>query len=179
VRADAVGQVSHLTKGRSKTCLTSRRGARAASRGFTILEVLLTIAIIALLASVLIGGAARLLSEEPVTAHDVFWKAVQEARKAALKAEHDMRLKFDKEKKQFVIVDGIAPVTLAPDGFTRQESPIKVFPIAAASEDLNVEFLGPVTKGAQTILIAGMLQETRTISFVTFYSDGTCSPFRA
>jgi prepilin-type N-terminal cleavage/methylation domain-containing protein len=160
-----------------------RRGRRGSSvtRAFTLLEILLSIAIIALLATVLIGGSAHLLSEQPVTASEVFWKAVQEARKAALKAEHDIRLKFDKEKKQFVLIDGIVPASLSADGFSREERPLKQFPIPARSAaDLTVEFLGPATKGGgNTILVGGVLLDSQPLSYVTFYSDGTCMTFRA
>ena len=145
------------------------------------LEVLLTIAIIALLAGVLIGGSARLLNEQPVSAREVFWKAVQEARKMALKAEHDIRLKFAKDKKQFVLVDGIARATVSLDGLTGEELALKQFPIPlAAGADLAVDFLPPASKGGgNSILVGGVLLESQTMKFVTFYSDGTCSPFRA
>ncbi|HUR58122.1 MAG TPA: type II secretion system protein, partial [Opitutaceae bacterium] len=98
-------------------------------RAFTLLEVLLTIGLIALLAGVLVAGAAHLLSDKPVTADEVFWKAVQEARKAALKSEKEVRLRFDTPKKQFVLVDGFAPSTLGADGFTREETVIKQIPV--------------------------------------------------
>lgn len=153
--------------------------ARQGSRAFTLLEVLLALAIIALLGSVLIGGASHLLSEQPITSDQVFWRAVQEARKAALKAEHDIRLKFDGEKKQFVLTDGLAPSVLAVDGFTFEETPIKVLPIAPAlATDLTVEFLA-VVKGGNMILVGGVLIEAQTVPYVTFYADGTCSAFRA
>jgi prepilin-type N-terminal cleavage/methylation domain-containing protein len=155
----------------------SRRALRR--QGFTLLEVLLTIAIIALLASVLVGGSARLLSEQAVSVDDVFWKAVREARKTALKLEHEVRLKYDKEKRHFALIDGIAPSTLAADGFTREETALKTFSLPAdAGSDLTVEFLGPVTKGGNMILIGGMLLESSPIVFATFYADGTCTAFR-
>jgi prepilin-type N-terminal cleavage/methylation domain-containing protein len=147
------------------------------SAGFTLLEVLLSLAIIALLGAVLIGGSARLLNDQPVSADDVFWSAVQEARKTALKSGHEVRLKFNRETKRFVIVDGLAPSVLAADGFTRLDVPLKEFPIALATPDLEIDFLTP-TKGGNMILVRGVLLESQPAKFVTFYADGTCSPFR-
>ncbi len=153
-------------------------GARRGSRGFTLLEVLLSLAIIALVASVLVGGAAHLLTDKPLTLEEVFWKAVQESRKQALKSEHEMRLKFDAKNKQFILIDGMAPAGLAADGFTREEVPVKVFPVSTtAAADLSVDFLS-ATKGGSTVLIGGMLLESQPIATVTFYADGTCTPFR-
>lgn len=154
------------------------RAKRGAARGFTLLEVLLSLAIIALIGGVLIAGSAHLLGEKPVTTTEIFWQAVQESRKAALKAEHDMRLKFDAQKKQFVLLDGLAPSRLAADGFTREEAPVKAFPIPSAyAADLEVSFLS-ASKGGPTLLLGGVLVESQPLGFVTFYPDGTCSPFR-
>ena len=148
-------------------------------RGFTLLEVLLSLAIIGLLASVLIGGSARLLSGQPPSIDDVFWKSVQEARKTALKSEHDVRLKFDKEKKAFLLIDATAPATLAADGFTKEEVPLKVFALpSTAAADLAVEFMAAAAKGGNTILVGGTLLESQPIPYVTFYTDGTCTAFR-
>lgn len=152
---------------------------RAVAAGFTLLEVLLTLAIIALLAGVLIGGSARLLDDRPVSAEEVFWTAVREARKTALKSERETRLRFDRDKKAFQIFDGTAPAALAADGFTREETPLRTFPVPEeAASDLVVDFLGPATKGGSAILVGGMLLESNPIKHVTFYADGTCTAFR-
>jgi general secretion pathway protein H len=152
---------------------------RSLTRGFTLLEVLLSIAIIALLASVLVGGAAHLMTDQPITAGEVFWKSVQEARKTALKTEHDIRLKFDREKKAFYLVDGQAPA-VADERGVKEEVRLKTFAVPAATAgDLTVDFLDASVKGGNTILIAGVLIEAKTIPHVTFYSDGTCQAFRA
>lgn len=160
----------------------ARAYGRRSTRGFTLLEVLLSIAIILLLGGVLIGGSAHLLSDKPVTAHEVFWKAVQEARRAALKAEHEVRLRYDKDKRRFVIVDGLAPSRLAADGFTREEAALKELPVPvppganAGNSDLEITFLA--ARKGPSMLIGGMLVEAEPVPYVTFYSDGTCSAFR-
>lgn len=160
----------------------ARANGRRSTSGFTLLEVLLSIAIILLLGGVLIGGSAHLLSDKPVTAHEVFWKAVQEARKAALKAEHEVRLRYDKDKRRFVILDGLAPSRLAADGFTREEAALKELPVPvppganAGNSDLEITFLA--ARKGPSMLIGGMLVEAEPVPYVTFYSDGTCSAFR-
>jgi general secretion pathway protein H len=140
---------------------------RDARRAFTILELLLALAIIALLGTVLIGGSAQLLNDKPASADDVFWKAVQEARKDALKSGNEVRLTFvdDKDKgKAFIVTDGTTP---------------QPFPLPpTTSVDLAVSFL-TTQKGASAVLVAGQMVETQTIPAVIFYGDGTCTAFRA
>lgn len=144
-----------------------RFSLRRVRGGFTILELLLALAIIALLGTVLIGGSAQLLSDKPISADEVFWKAVQQARKNALKTGAENQLTFvdDKDKgKAFFVSDGTAT---------------KGFPLPAATTvDLTVSFL-TTQKGASAILVAGQLVETQTIPAVIFYGDGTCTAFRA
>jgi prepilin-type N-terminal cleavage/methylation domain-containing protein len=153
------------------------------TRGFTLLEILLSLAIIALIGTVLIGGTAQLLSERPASPDEIFDKAVQEARKTALKSEKPVRLVFkkDQEAKRFAIVDSAAPpapldpfIIAVPDP---NAGVLQEFPIPAAG-DLDVSFLTS-QKGGNSILIGGIAVETQTLPYVTFYSDGTCTPFRA
>jgi prepilin-type N-terminal cleavage/methylation domain-containing protein len=156
----------------------SDRFAAHPLRGFTMLEVLLALAILALLAAALVGGAARLLDDRPASAEDVFWKAVQEARKIALTSEHEIRLKFDRQKKAFVLIDSMAVPVLGDDGITRQDVPLRELPVPPqAATDLSVDFLA-ATKGGNVVIIAGMVLESQPIPYVTFYPDGTCTAFR-
>ena len=63
--------------------------------GFTLLEILLTLALIGLLAGALIGGSSALISERAPSANDVFWSAVRTARKTALNSQRDIAFRFD------------------------------------------------------------------------------------
>lgn len=130
------------------------------------LEILLALAIIGLLAGILIGGAGQLLADRPRGVDEMFWKAVQAARKAALQHEREVQLRFvnDREKgAAFVLTDG---------GETKQ------FPVVVPADgDLAVDFL-TTQKGGNVILVAGVMIETQLAKFVTFYPDGTCTSFR-
>lgn len=129
--------------------------------GFTLLEILITIALIALLAGVLIAGSARMLADRPATPVDVFRKAVNECRKLAVEGNQQVTLTFDSKEKIFK--------SSAPAGGS-------TFPVNGAN-DLTIEFLAG-QKGGGAMLIAGELVETQTVPKVIFYPDGTCSPFR-
>jgi prepilin-type N-terminal cleavage/methylation domain-containing protein len=139
---------------------------RASRAAFTMLELLMALAIIALLAGVLISGSSQALSSQAASVDEVFWKAVQTARKTALKSGLEVHLTFadDKEKGKEFVVD---------DGTTKQE--LLVPP--ASADTLEVSFLPP-QKGGNSILVAGVAVETQTLSPIIFYADGTCTPFR-
>lgn len=131
-------------------------------RGFTLLEILLVIGLIGLLAGVLVGGSARLLADRPVTVEAVFWEAAATARRKALQQNRDVSLRYDTRERAFVANAG--------GGETR-------FPVPAG--EVKVDFLPAANPtGAGLVLIAGSLVDTRTLPTVTFYADGTCSPFR-
>ncbi len=135
------------------------RGRR--SNAFTLLEILLAIALMGLIAAVLVTGGAEMLSDKPATPEAVFWKAVQQSRLTALGAEREVRLAFDPKTQAFV-VDG---------GATPQSLPVP------ATKDLTVDFLS-AQPGQSSVLIGGEMVDTKTIPAVSFYPDGTCSAFR-
>jgi prepilin-type N-terminal cleavage/methylation domain-containing protein len=138
----------------------SSGGPRAA---FTLLEVLITIALIALLTGVLVVGTSRLLGDRPKTADELFWLAVSAARKDALQNNRDVRLTLDAKTRQLVVASS--------DTITR-------YPFVA-KEINELDFLVPKSANASSsILVGGQLTETQTLPSVMFYGDGTCSPFR-
>jgi len=141
-----------------------RRPHRA---GFTLLEVLVVIALIAMITAALIVGTSRLLRDRPETAAEIFWKTVGEVRKEALLDNRDIRLSFDAKTHEFVAGPGAAG------------GPEQRFPFSPRDET-DLSFLVPASssQSSTSILIGGVLVETQTLPFVTFYGDGTCSPFR-
>jgi general secretion pathway protein H len=132
------------------------------ARAFTLLEILLALALIGLLAGVLVSASVRLMGNRPVTPEEVFWKASGEARKAALKSEQEVRLQFDDKEGAFVVSGG---------GKSQR------FPVSGGP-DLKIDFLPPPQNGRSSVLIGGLLVETQTLPSVSYYSDGTCMPFR-
>ena len=124
----------------------------------------MVIALIAMLAGVLIVGTTRLLRDRPVTADELFWKTVGDVRKAALLDNRELRLSFDAKEKVFVAGTGDEAERFS---FTPRD-------------EVEVSFLAPKSSQGSTssILIGGDMVETQALPFVTFYGDGTCSPFR-
>lgn len=122
---------------------------------------MLALALVALLAGVLISGSVQLMGDKPSSPEDVFWQAVQQARKSALKNERDVRLSFTSKDLAFVLDDGTVSKSLP----------------VPPSRDLTINFLGAQAGGA-SVLIGGEVVDAQTVPFVTFYADGTCTPFR-
>jgi general secretion pathway protein H len=136
-------------------------GAPERAAGFTLLEILLAVALVGLLAVSLTTTSWHLIGDRPLTPEDIFWQATREARKAALKAEHEERLSYDGKEKTFVVTDGAAT---------------QKFPLPPV-RDLEVDLL-PGQQGKSSVLIGGQLVDTRSLPSVSFYADGTCQPFR-
>lgn len=140
-------------------------GTPRRTHAFTILEILVVIALMGLLSGVLISGGVHLVRETVVTPEDVFWKAVLESRKLALFSGHDVRLSYSgKDEKERALVARSA------DG---RETRFQF----EGNGPLTVDFL-PAGKSGNAMLLGGQLVETKTLPYVTFYGDGTCSPFR-
>lgn len=129
--------------------------------------MLLVLALMGLLVGVVVSGAIGITDEKPATAEDVFWKAVQETRRQALLSNSDVRLTFSSKTKER------APelVAVASDGT------VKRYPFENAGAEVVVDFLS-TQKARSASLHASQLVETNTMPGVTFFGDGTCTPFR-
>lgn len=128
---------------------------------FTLLEILLALALIGLIGAALVSGAVHLLDGGAKTPEEIFWDASAAAREAALKKDQDVLLRFDEKAKAFVV---------EKSGGTEK------FPVVP-EPNLTVDFLHAGSPGSMA-LIGGELVDTQALPFVTYYADGTCSPFR-
>jgi type II secretion system protein H len=128
-------------------------------RGFTLVEVLLVLALMALLASLLVPGVNSMLRAMDERAPEqLAAEAVLAARAAALESGRTVELRYDK--------DGRAFVWGPPDARSA------ALPAGTVAELLPAEAGGAV-------LLGGVLTETAApLRRVRFFPDGTCDPFR-
>lgn len=131
----------------------------SARRGFTLVEVLLVLALMALLASLLVPGVGSMLRAMDERAPEqLVAEAVLAARAAALESGRTVELRYDKDGRTFTWGPPEARAPALPAGTT-------------------AELLPPETGGA--VLLGGVLTETAApLRRVRFFPDGTCDPFR-
>lgn len=147
--------------GRSAGGNTFARPGDACAAAFTLLEILLALALVGLISAALVTAGTHLVDSRPRTPAEIFWEASRNARRAALKTQTEMWLRFDAKEKRFVVAGGGAE---------------QAFPVEGPRE-LTVDLL-PAQSAGGALLIGGQLVESQTLDFVTYYPDGTCSPFR-
>uniref|UniRef100_UPI004048F3E3 prepilin-type N-terminal cleavage/methylation domain-containing protein n=1 Tax=Cephaloticoccus sp. TaxID=1985742 RepID=UPI004048F3E3 len=124
---------------------------------FTLIEMLLALALLALLSAVLINGMSGFFQSKEARPDDNFWQAVTSARMQALEHEQIVSLQFNQEEKQLVWSSVDSRGT-----------------IAMPAQELH--FLTP--EKSATKLLGGVRIESDTLPRVRFYPDGTCDAFR-
>lgn len=129
----------------------------AGRRAFTLLEVILAIALLGLVASLFITGGNEMFRARERTMVDVFWEAVQAARLEAVQEDTTVVLRFDEKSKR--ILWGATDESHGLDWPGR-----------------NLEFLP--TESRDTILLGGQLVYTGRLTTVRFHADGTTDRFR-
>ncbi|HEY5227883.1 MAG TPA: prepilin-type N-terminal cleavage/methylation domain-containing protein [Opitutaceae bacterium] len=132
-------------------------------RGFTLVEILLVLALLGLLSWIFIGGSTALLRDQGASPDDQFWKACGAARKEALQEQKTVLLSFDAKTRAFVLNDGDQKVSLPFTG----------------SDEIVVDFHPIKSDSSSEVLIGGTVVDTTPMAAASFYSDGTCTAFRA
>ena len=138
---------------------TSGTGDRG---GFTLVEILLAIALIGLLSWIFVGGSTALLTEKGSSPDEQFWKVCASARKEALEEQKSVIVSYDPKARGFLLNDGGNALAVPVSG----------------PDDLVIDFHPAESNSSSSVLIGGTLVETEPLTSVTFYSDGTCTPFR-
>jgi general secretion pathway protein H len=142
---------------------TSETGERG---GFTLIEVLLAIALFGLLSWIFVGASNALFADKGLSPDEQFWAACAAARKEALEERKSVLLTVetkDPRTRGFYLYDGSSKVALPLSG----------------PEDLVVDFHPVQSDSSSSSLIGGTLVETQPLAAATFYNVGTCTPFRA
>ena len=135
------------------------KGGVCRTRAFTLVEVLLVLAMLALFATLLIPGVNSMLNAmNDRGAEQQLSEAILAARGEALETGRTVELRFDSEKRQ--LVWGAAGTRADP------------LPVGATVELLPMEAGG-------NILLGGVLSEAQDpLRRVRFFPDGTCDSFR-
>lgn len=132
----------------------SARPAGTGRAAFTLVEILVVLALFGLISALLIGGSGSLLrASSQEDAENSALSAIAAARHEAVLSGRLVELRFDDKAR--VLNWGVGQKTIS-------------------GED-NISLLPPVRAGA--MLIGGRLVEN-PIHLVRFYADGTCDPFR-
>jgi len=133
------------------------------AKGFTVIEILLALALIALLGTIFVSGTSSLLAEHAASPDEQFWSACAKARRQALEGQRTVVMTFDARSRSFVLADAAGQ---------------RALPVAGP-DDLVIDFHPGQTGTGSSSLIGGVLVETQPLAAVEFYGDGTCTPFRA
>ena len=131
---------------------------RSGRRGFTLIEILLVLALMSLVVSLFISSASNLFRAQEKTMNDVFWQAIQAARLQAVEGDRTVELRYDDKKNLLRWGTGETAANQAWPG-------------------KKLEFL-PVEK-RDAMLLGGQLVETGGMPVVRFYADGCVENFRA
>jgi prepilin-type N-terminal cleavage/methylation domain-containing protein len=146
------------TPSRGRTIGLRRWTFDRASRAFTLVEVLLVLALMALVGAVLFPAANALFPKTGATIDDVVGDVFQQARREAVATGREVTLRFDLAGQRF-----------AWEGAAVRHQ-------AWSGPRVTIDFLRP--NGGNAILLGGRLVETATVPVLRFFPDGTCDSVR-
>lgn len=125
---------------------------------FTVLEVIVVIALLGMVATLFITGGSEMFRARERTMADVFWDAVQAARLQAVQGDTTVTMRFEEKSRRLLW----GPPSGEPHGV---DWPGR-----------NLEFL-PL-ESRDTILLGGQLVGVGRIEAVRFHADGTTDRYR-
>lgn len=133
-------------------------GARSPAGGFTLIEILLVLALLALFSALFIPGVNSILRQiNERGPEQALAETILAARGAALESGRTVTLTYDEKRRALHADDAsVADLVLEPD---------------------HKLALLPPTSGA-VVLLGGQSVETDELRRIRFFSDGTCDPFR-
>lgn len=143
----------------------TREGKLSGGAGFTLIEVLLTVSLIALLSTLFVLNVGSLLRDgELETMENEYWRAVDAARTKSVFTQKPYFIEWDEGGQAFVVT--------STDDVERFEVDTSAF------GDVEVDvFFEEVAPENSYVLIRGELVGKREIATVGFFPDGTCSPY--
>lgn len=139
--------------------------AEVSRAGFTLIEVMLTIALIALLSTVFVYNISSLLRDTDIRSlENEYWRAVDAAKTKAVYGQKPYRVEWLPKETAFVISSSGDTQRFEMD--------------TSALGDVEVEVVFEEASAENSfILVDGQLVRQREVTDVTFYPDGTCTPF--
>ncbi|HAT60746.1 MAG TPA: hypothetical protein DCS60_08260 [Opitutae bacterium] len=141
-------------------------GDRDWRRAFTLIELMLTMALIALLSSLFIWNINALLKQGELEAlQNELWGVVEKAKQAAVFSRQPHKVRFDEKLKSFMVSSGEEEIAYQVD-------------TSGFGEEVEIEvFFKMILPKDGYRLVRGELVTYREIESVTFFPDGTCTPF--
>ncbi len=143
-----------------------RSVASGGRRGFTLLEILLVITLIAVAGTLFIVSVESLGKSSPADAFEgAFWKAMAQARERAVTSRRSVELYWDEETKAFVLEGsaGKASVPVPDEANAKDRECVATFSEEVAANDF--------------ILVRGELVTRRPTPAVKIFPDGSCQAF--
>lgn len=135
------------------------QGAAAGRSAYSLVEVILVLAVLVLLGMLLLPGVGSILRQtDQHDGREALARVMERARSLAVASGRTVRLSHEVEARAFVV---------SGDAVLRIPLPAGV----------DMELL-PLT-GTGFVLRGGMLAEGSGLGHVRFFPDGTCDPFRA
>jgi len=141
-----------------KPASATERVLRETTRGFTLVEILLVLALLALGGAILLPSARALIDQKRSgDPEDVVATVLQQVRREAVLTGEEVVLRFEAGTQRFAWGEASVPA-------------------GTGNGTMRVDFLRPGAGNA--VLIGGQLVETSVVPALRFFPDGSCDPVR-